>query len=205
MDNAVALVQAYLHVNGYFTVAEYPVVEAVRRGGYRMATDLDILAFRFSGAARLVPGKAGGEAGEEEMSVPDPELRCPTGESDMLIGEVKEGRAKLNPSTRRRDVLSAVLTRFGCCPRTDIEQVVASLMQNGRARTPMGHDVRIVVFGAVTGDAEKRHYQMISLGHVVRFLQNYLRRNWPVLRHAQLKDPAFGFLAALEKALNASD
>jgi hypothetical protein len=25
MDNAVALVQAYLHVNGYFTVAEYPV------------------------------------------------------------------------------------------------------------------------------------------------------------------------------------
>ncbi len=24
MDNAVALVQAYLRVNGYFTVAEYP-------------------------------------------------------------------------------------------------------------------------------------------------------------------------------------
>jgi hypothetical protein len=30
MDNAVALVQAYLRVNGYFTVAEYPVVEAMR-------------------------------------------------------------------------------------------------------------------------------------------------------------------------------
>ena len=205
MDNAVALVQAYLHVNGYFTVAEYPVVEAVRRGGYRMATDLDILAFRFPGTARVVPGRAGGKAGGKEMSVPDPELRCPAGESDMLIGEVKEGRAKLNPSTRRRDVLSAVLTRFGCCPQRDIEQVVACLMQNGHARTPMGHDVRIVVFGAVTGDAEKRHYQMIPLGHVVRFLQNYLRLNWAVLRHAQFKDPAFGFLATLEKALNASD
>ena len=24
MDTAVALVQAYLHINGYFTVAEYP-------------------------------------------------------------------------------------------------------------------------------------------------------------------------------------
>ena len=30
MDNAVALVQAYLRVNGYFTVAEYPVLEATR-------------------------------------------------------------------------------------------------------------------------------------------------------------------------------
>lgn len=30
MDNAVALVQAYLHVNGYFTVAEYPVLEVLK-------------------------------------------------------------------------------------------------------------------------------------------------------------------------------
>jgi hypothetical protein len=40
MDNAVALVQAYLRVNGYFTVAEYPVLEATRDGGYRAATDV---------------------------------------------------------------------------------------------------------------------------------------------------------------------
>jgi hypothetical protein len=31
MDNAVALVRAHLHVNGYFTVCEYPVLEAARR------------------------------------------------------------------------------------------------------------------------------------------------------------------------------
>ena len=59
MDNAVALVQAYLRVNGYFTVSEYPIVEASRRGGYRTATDLDILAFRFPGAGRLVPTPGG--------------------------------------------------------------------------------------------------------------------------------------------------
>ena len=28
MDTAVALVQAYLNVNGYFAVVEYPVLEA---------------------------------------------------------------------------------------------------------------------------------------------------------------------------------
>ena len=38
MDNAVALVRAYLRVNGYFTVAQYLVVEALRQGGYCVAT-----------------------------------------------------------------------------------------------------------------------------------------------------------------------
>jgi len=32
MDRAVALVQAYLNVNGHFTVVEYPVLESSRRG-----------------------------------------------------------------------------------------------------------------------------------------------------------------------------
>ncbi len=32
MDNAVAQVQAYLQVNGYLTVTEYPVLEAARDG-----------------------------------------------------------------------------------------------------------------------------------------------------------------------------
>jgi hypothetical protein len=50
VDNAVALVQAYLRVNGYFTVAEYPVMEAMRTG-YRTLTDIDILGVRFPHAS----------------------------------------------------------------------------------------------------------------------------------------------------------
>jgi hypothetical protein len=49
MDNAVALVQAYLRINGYFTVAEYPILETHGRNAVQMATDIDILAFRFLG------------------------------------------------------------------------------------------------------------------------------------------------------------
>lgn len=87
MDNAVALVQAYLHTNGYFSVAEYPVIETMGRGkNYRVATDLDILAFRFPGAGRLIPGKHS----EETLYAPDPVLRCPHDRADMLVGEVKE-------------------------------------------------------------------------------------------------------------------
>ena len=55
MDNAVALVQTYLHVNGYFTIAEYPIIGSGRHGGYRAVTDLDILAFRFPGANNSSP------------------------------------------------------------------------------------------------------------------------------------------------------
>ena len=54
MDTAVALVQAYLNLNGYFTVVEYPVLETSRRGPARSVTDLDVLAVRFTGAGHEV-------------------------------------------------------------------------------------------------------------------------------------------------------
>ena len=59
MDPAVGMVESYLRVNGYFTVTEYPSVEAPKYGEYRTATDLDVLAFRFPGAGRLVPFQVG--------------------------------------------------------------------------------------------------------------------------------------------------
>jgi len=42
LDTAVARVQAYLNVNGYFTVTEYPVMEAYPEWPARTATDLDL-------------------------------------------------------------------------------------------------------------------------------------------------------------------
>ena len=60
MDDAVGLVQVYLRLNGYFTVTEYPVIEALGSRDYRTATDLDILAVRFAGAGRpyVISGRA---------------------------------------------------------------------------------------------------------------------------------------------------
>jgi hypothetical protein len=93
MDNAVALVQAYLQVDEYFTVAEYPVLQAARHG-IETATEIDVRAFRFPGAGRLVPAKKG--ARERWLTDVDPVLVAPTGQVDMLIGEVKEGREVTN-------------------------------------------------------------------------------------------------------------
>jgi hypothetical protein len=197
MDNAVALVQAYLHVNGYFTVTEYPVLEALHGAKYRVDTDLDILAFRFPGAGHNVVGKK-----ESPLDrVTDPVLACPAGQPDMIIAEVKEGQAELNRGATNLLVLQAVLARFGCCEEKYTEQTVTDLLKKGRTETPTEHQLRLIAFGSSHISSSGQRYQVIRLAHVIGYLQDYLRSNWSILRYAQFKHPAFNFLMLLEKAM----
>jgi len=200
MDMAVALVQAYLRINGYFTVSEYPILEARRGPGYQVATDLDLLAFRFPGAGRRVQGGSQ----EDQAFEPDPALESPDDRGDMLIGEVKEGRAVLNRAARDPEVLRTALARFGCCPASHGADVVERLLRQGVARTPAGHQVRFVAFGS-TAPRLPGVDVTLSLSHVAGFLRSYLREHWDVLRHAQFKDPALAFMAVLEKAGTGSE
>ncbi len=205
MADAVDLVRAYLHVNGYFTVTEYPVLEGVKGGSHRMVTDLDVLAFRFPGAG---PSKGGGRVGEALVSTLgelDPALERNRGESDMIVAEVKEGRAELNRGARDPRVLEAALVRFGCCEPHAVERVVEELLRRGRAATGHGHTVRLVAFGSSVPPDRPLGYTAISLGHVLSFLRAHLQESWEVLRHAQVSDPALGFLALLEKAGEGED
>lgn len=199
MDNAVALVQAYLRVNGYFTVSEFPVIELRRGQGYTAATDLDILAFRFPGAGRLVPHQRGPVAADEDHFAPDPVLGSPTEQPDMLIGEVKEGQAVLNAAAADPAVLRVVLVRFGCCPLQESRRLADTLLRKGVATTPGGHRLRLVAFGSLVNSTSDRSYTQISLVHVLEFLQAYLREHWEVLRHEDPKDPALGFLSLVQK------
>ena len=202
MDHAVALVESYLRVNGYFTVTEYPVVEACRYGGYRTATDLDVLAFRFPRVGRLTQFQAGRPTNNPDVEIfaPDPHLGSLVDQGDMLIGEVKEGRAELNAAARDPAVLRAVLARFGCCSPEHVPGVVQALLQHGSTHTHSGHVVRLIAFGSLPPESNGRKYTVISLGHVREFLEAYIREHWDVLCHAQFKDPAFGFEIMLEKA-----
>lgn len=197
MDSAVALVQTYLRVNGYFTVCEYPIVEL--RGGFQAATDMDVLAFRFPGAERVVPGEDERRRRRHARFQVDPVLHVPADHPDMIVGEVKEGTAEFNRAGRRPDVLAAALARFGCCSGDAAQTLADELVSSGRAETPQGHAVRLVAFGSAVGGGHEP-YLRVPLGHVTRFLEDWIEEHWAVMRHAQLKDPVLAFLVALAKA-----
>ena len=199
MDTSVALVQAYLHVNGYFTVAEYPVLEAYRSEHARTVTDLDILAFRFVGAGHdVIRGRGRRPLSNRAVAV-DPVLECPADRPDMIVGEVKEGTARLNDAMRDPVVLEVALRRFGCCAAEHAADITKQLLAKGHVTAPEGHSIRMVAFGDVADGDRRGPWTTVPMRHVVMFLRTYLKDHWSVLRHAQIRDPAFGVLALIEK------
>lgn len=204
MDTAVSIVQAYLHLCGYFTATEYPVIESVEHGNYRVATDLDVLAVRFPDARHVVPGRRGRKHG---ALAPDLLLDAVPGRVDMIIGEVKEGQAELNRGARNPRVLRTVLTRFGCCDESHVDSAVDDLIRRGAADlahgSEHGHYVRLVAFGSRRSDYLRYPCEVILLGDIIESLQTYLRQHWDLIRHAQFKDPALSMLMTLEKARTA--
>ena len=58
----------------------------------------------------------------------------------------------------------------------------------------------VLAFGSAPPAQPTVRHEVILLGHVVEFLYAHIRRHWEALRQAQSKDPALGFLMALEKA-----
>jgi len=201
MDEPVALVETYLRLHGYFTVTEYPVVEAFGGRAFRASTDLDILAVRFPGAGW--PFAFGRGAPREEF-VPDPHLGTPRDEVDMIIGEVKEGRAELNRGATDPRVLCAALARFGCCPPDHAAETAARLVRKGIAHTHSGHRVRLVAFGSTHPDGPMR-YSVVQLGQVTAWLESYIDQNWALVSQAHFKDPAFALLVTLAKARRGVD
>lgn len=198
MDHAVALVQAYLQLNGYFTSAEYPIIAGAGRSGFRTITDIDILAFRFPSGSPMARGGRKGPKGLDITGL-DAGLAVPTDQIDMIIGEVKEGRVGINTGIRDPEVLRTVIDRFGDVGE-DSNRVVQHLLEHGTAEIQFTYSVRLIAFGSFPPGSAVPPCRIISLGHVLQFLQAYVRKHWSMLRHLQFKDPAFGFLMTLEKA-----
>lgn len=197
MDHAVSLVQTYLQLNGYFTSAEYPIMASAGRQGVRSITDIDILAFRFpAGLTPVAPRRAPKGLNVSDL---DPGLGAPEDGIDMVIGEVKEGRVGINTGIRDPEVLKVVISRLGDST-ANADRAVIELLNHGSTTLPSGVTMRMIAFGAFPPGAPVPPCRIISLGHVLDFLQGYVHRHWKVLRHLQFKDPALGFLMTLEKA-----
>ena len=111
MDTAVGLVKTYLELCGYVVLAELPV-RAPEGGTYRDVTDLDIVAVRFPHPPLALPRRLA-----RPLAVflgVDPALESFEAGVDVIVGEVKEGRTRLNPALRREETIAFALRRLGC-------------------------------------------------------------------------------------------
>ncbi len=195
MDTAVALVQSYLYMNGYFTVTEYPVLELMADGEYRTVTDVDVLAVRIPGAGSDAEGRSDSFVGV------DPDLDVDLDRVDLIIAEVKEGRADLNSSARDPQVLKAALNRFGAVAEGRIDEVVASLLEDGEAEHPDGPRIRLMSFGARPPTQRDATYRWRLLGDLAAFIHRTITDHWSAAQTIQSKDPALSFFLLLEKAV----
>ena len=200
MDIAVALVQAYLHVNGYLTVTEYPVAELTRNRGVQSATDFDVLGIRLPQAGGVVPAR---RRNHVNGFVADPMLGVEEDLADFIIAEVKEGPAQLNHGARNPAVLTAVLLRFGCCPAVEVPENVERLLRYGKSRTSTNMQIRLLAFGSEADAVPPVPSLEISHAHIIRFLQEHMRAHWDLFRQMHTRDPIFGLLLLMEKAFRA--
>ncbi len=199
MDTAVSLVQSYLYMNGYFTVTEYPVLELMASGEYRNLTDVDILALRLPGV-----GSADPDTGQPLIAV-DPALGVDEGRLDLIIAEVKEGKAELNASSRDPIVLTAALRRFGQVDDDTVADIIEQLLEDGEAFHPAGIRVRLCAFGARPPHKSDVPYMWRLHGELTNYIHKTLTEHWSAAQTIQSKDPALSFILLMEKAARAGE
>lgn len=207
MHTAVGVVESYLRLNGYFTVAEYQVQHPVtgQPGTYETATDLDILAVRLPWAAETVLRHPihPQEVRCEIWLADDPALAPARDVPDVLIGEVKEGAGELNRRLRTPEVLHAALRRVGCCPEAHINNAAADLLHAGAVRFAPPHGVacrvRLASFCGYIDEPRAPAVLTITLGHMLQFISDRLVAYRPVLRSAQVGDPVLSLVKLIDK------
>jgi len=203
MDPAVALVEAYLHANGYLTLTEYPIVEALGDGGFRAVTDIDIIALRLPGAGRIVPQAGRSGALADPAFHPDPRLVDEGAESrlDLVFAEVKEGRAELNRGSREIPTLVTAIRRVSFVKPKEAERLARSLIDDGRAVTSKGDlQIRLFAFGGRPPREPITHARVVLLRDCVAFLVRAQRELAGAGAAAEIKNPTLSLLSILQRS-----
>lgn len=198
MDVAVDLVEVFLRFNGYLTLSEWHILGENPEGKWETLTDVDILAVRFPGQILLADTHDAQEAAELEM--PGVVLQLEEDTVDVVIGEVKQGEAVLNPSLTDHNTLHTVLHRLKWLyTGEDLERVVGDLSDRGVCYTPArgGGQVRtrLVAFGQAT----EASMNVIPLGVILERVAMTLEKHEDVLRSVLFASPSAATLKLLHK------
>jgi hypothetical protein len=198
LDIAVNLIETYLRLTGYLTLSEFEVQRRDDDGEFRTVTDVDIMAMRLPGPVYV--GDPDHDREGDLILLDDPELRLEDDCVDVIIGEVKQGEAEINPGIFDHAVLHSMLRRVEWVYDEPLERVVEAL-QNGevhysRARGGGRIRTRIVAFGR----ADHPGLSVITHSHVVSTLLRFFEEHEDAFRPIQFKEPAPALLRLLLKA-----
>ena len=197
MDIGVELVEAYLRLNGYFTITEFEVLRETTPGIYQTVTDVDVIAVRFPGPVYIADSHGQGES--PALLVEDPVLELADDTVDVMIAEVKQGEAVFNPGLTNHHTLHTVLQRVAWLYEREVRDVARDVekdlvcYQFGPADRKVR--TRVVAFGRSTVN----NVNVISLTHVFEAMVGQFEHHGEALRAAQFKNPAAGLIRLLVK------
>lgn len=198
MDTAVDLVEVYLRLNGYLTLAEWQIQGLGPAGEWLTLTDVDILAVRFPGPIYIADVHDPEE--RQLLALSDELLSLEEDTVDVILGEVKEGEAVFNPSLTRHETLHTALHRLAWLYADgDQERVVEDLGTVGTCRSPArgGGTIRtrLVAFGR----APAITVNTVPIGKVLEAAAAMFHRYEDVLRSARFKSPSVDTLKLIHK------
>ena len=200
MDIAVNLVENYLRLTGYLTLSEFEVQRRDEGGRYKTVTDVDIMAMRMPGDLYV------GDPHEEEdddcvlLLIDDPVLKLEPGLIDVIIGEVKQGYAELNPGIRQHAVLHSMLRRIGWIYDEPLETIVEALEHRDVHHSPARSGGRVRTRLVAFGRADSSNLHTISHSHIVTTMLRFFEEHEEAFKPIQFREPAPAFLRLLLKA-----
>ena len=200
MSVSVGLVRVYLELSGYFVISELPIRE-VRKGVARDITDLDIVAVRFPHRHRS--GSRAPMAPLDLYLGLDPSLGATDEGVDVIVGEVKEGRARVNPGLRRVETISFALRRIGCCPEDQVALVARRILQDGEARLAMAPGVpcrvRLATFGGYGPGTAQAGILNVTLQQCTAVVEARMKAASDLVGGLHFEDPVLGLFALRQK------
>jgi hypothetical protein len=169
---------------------------ARRRWQLPNGADIDIMAIRMPG--RIYVGDPHEDC--HLLLIDDPALLSEDQTIDVIIGEVKQGQAELNPGIKDHVVLHSTLRRVEWAYEERLETVVDGLQHKLIHYSPGRGDGRVGTRLVAFGRSEHNDLHTISHTHIVRTMLRFFQENEDAFRPVQFKEPAPAFLRLLLKA-----
>lgn len=198
MDIAVNLVENYLRLTGYMTLSEFEVQRRDKKGRFKTVTDIDIMGIRFPGDVYI--GDPHTPSDCEMLVIDDPVLRLEDDTIDVIVGEVKQGPAELNPGIKDHGVLHSMLRRVEWIYAVEVSKVIEGLQRDGIFVSPSKGGGRVRTRLVAFGRSHFSNVNTIALSHIVTTMLSFFEEHEDAFRPIQFREPAPAFLSLLLKS-----